>query len=176
MLLLLLGCPSTGVDRDSVPCEALEPAIEIGNGEAAHVPLADGDAVVMVHGPQGGWHVWLSFGLLNVGPTVSLAVTLEDLTRGESMGQLAYSLRAADPVDCRSELAGLFGFLPYDDPGTPEDETPPDWRVCDHARLCASVEDDLGDDVTAGVRHAEACVEVVLVPDPEDDPGFAGCP
>jgi len=173
MLLFLLGCPLVPPD-DSTPvdCTDLPSAVELGTGESAHVPASEGDEVVMVHGPQGGWHVWLSFGLVNLGPDVVLDVTLEDLTRGEVMAELSYSLHVGEPTACRVELSGLFGFLPYDDPNTPESESPPDWRVCDRARICASVSDAEGEPP----RRAEGCVEVVLIPDPADDPDFANCP
>ena len=38
-------------------CFANEAAIDVGTGATAFEPLAEGDPVVMVHGPQGGWHL-----------------------------------------------------------------------------------------------------------------------
>lgn len=158
---LAAGCPSGDDSADPLACDSLPPAVSVGNGDTAHVPLQDGDPVTMVHGPQGGWHVWVSLAVTNLGPDLRIHITLEDLTRGDAMADLNYAMVAPAPDACVSTLVGLFGFLPYDDPGTPEDETPPDWRACDTFRICAEVSDDDG-------RSAHACVDAVAIPDPAD--------
>jgi len=54
-LAFLLGCASA-----NVPTEPTEARLELGTGTARFLPIADGDALEMVHGAQGGWHVWVS--------------------------------------------------------------------------------------------------------------------
>lgn len=58
-LLIALGCtPSDGDPTDTgTPLPDLSPAVEIGTGETEFVPLAEGDEVVVVFGPQGGYHL-----------------------------------------------------------------------------------------------------------------------
>lgn len=41
----------------AMPGEAF---LELGTGTARFQPLEDGDEVPMVHGAQGGWHLWIS--------------------------------------------------------------------------------------------------------------------
>jgi hypothetical protein len=159
----LAACPAPGEDAT---CTETPPAVELGNGETAHVALTGGEQVVMVHGPQGGWHVWLSLALTNLGPDVDVRITLVDLTRDEAMTELRYTLWIPAEEGCVAELAGLAGFLPYDDLDTPADETPPEWRACDTFRMCVDV-------VDADGRSAEDCAEVVAIPDPAD--GTVSC-
>lgn len=162
LCVVLAACP--GPDADAACDEA--PSVELGDGELAHAALEDGDEVVMVHGPQGGWHVWISLAFTRLDPQVDVHVTLVDLTRGDTMTELTYELLVPDAEGCTFELAGLFGFLPYDDLTTPEDESPPVYRACDTFRVCVDVLDVAG-------RTASDCAEVIAVPDPAD--GSVSC-
>src|SRR5262245_451930 len=53
------GCTgaSTGEDSAIEGCSADDLTLDVGTGADMYVPLADGDHVTLVHGPQGGWHV-----------------------------------------------------------------------------------------------------------------------
>ena len=51
----LSACASANVAPP--PTEAL---LELGTGTARFIPLTDGAEVEMIHGAQGGWHVWVS--------------------------------------------------------------------------------------------------------------------
>ncbi len=51
LLLSLVACPSTD---DSNP---EGPAVDIGTGELEFEPLADGDELAIILGPQGGYHL-----------------------------------------------------------------------------------------------------------------------
>lgn len=53
LLLSLLLAACTG---EPDPSE-LEPSVQIGTGDASFEPLADGDTVLIIEGPQGGFHV-----------------------------------------------------------------------------------------------------------------------
>jgi len=51
VLLLILGClVASG-------CQPPEPAFELGTGELEFEALEDGDEIVVIHGPQGGYHL-----------------------------------------------------------------------------------------------------------------------
>ena len=64
----------TDVDltEDSGTCWDRALQVEVGGGITAYVPLATGDGVVMVHGPQGGWHIDAGARVLNTHATVRL--------------------------------------------------------------------------------------------------------
>lgn len=54
-MVALAGCAAASADPQPTEAE-----LELGTGTARFVPLADGDEVAMVHGAQGGWHLWIS--------------------------------------------------------------------------------------------------------------------
>ena len=64
-LASLLACGEA--PRPADPALAAVPAtpasfdVEVGTGQSDFEPLADGADVVLVHGAQGGWHVWTAF-------------------------------------------------------------------------------------------------------------------
>lgn len=51
------GKDSSGPTDDTGTAPKLDPALEIGTGDIAFVPIADGDTVFVVFGPQGGYHI-----------------------------------------------------------------------------------------------------------------------
>ncbi len=51
--LLALGCAG------SAPAES-GASLELGTGTARFAPVADGEALPMIRGAQGGWHVWIA--------------------------------------------------------------------------------------------------------------------
>jgi hypothetical protein len=53
---LVAGCVAS--TTSTVP--ELTPAVELGTGEVEFVPLADGDELDIIHGPQGGYHFTVS--------------------------------------------------------------------------------------------------------------------
>jgi hypothetical protein len=53
MASVMGGCAGAA----ATPGEAF---LELGTGTARFQPLEDGDEVAMVHGAQGGWHLWIS--------------------------------------------------------------------------------------------------------------------
>lgn len=163
-LMWVVGCPAG--DDTAATCEDAPSAVEVGNGGVDHAPFEDGAPITMVHGPQGGWHVWVSIALTNFDPAVDIHVTITDLTRGDQLSDLNYTMQTPAPVDCTSALGGLFGFLPYDDVATPEDESPPVYRACDVFEVCAEVADGLG-------NVATDCLTGVAMPDPAD--GTVSC-
>lgn len=55
LVACLAGCASASAVTDPV-----EARLELGTGTARFLPVADGDALEMIHGAQGGWHVWVS--------------------------------------------------------------------------------------------------------------------
>lgn len=67
LALALAGCDKKeeeGSPSDSVP--DLSPEIELGTGETAFEPLADGDTIYIVYGPQGGYHFTVSMNVQGI--------------------------------------------------------------------------------------------------------------
>lgn len=63
--------------------EAGEGTLELGTGEWQYEPIADGQDVTMVHGAQGGWHVWASFLVEGLDPS-RVEMTIETQPADES--------------------------------------------------------------------------------------------
>lgn len=61
-LLSLCACSESTPEPSGPSCEpAPSVDFEVGTGESCYQPLADGDAVYIIGGPQGGFHIWLGF-------------------------------------------------------------------------------------------------------------------
>lgn len=68
-------------DEEDPPGEL---TVELGTGEVAFEPLADGTTLPLVAGPQGGHHVWLGFRVIGMsGTRANLTIEPIPLTTGE---------------------------------------------------------------------------------------------
>ena len=85
MIWLFAACTGPGPNLDSTastgptadtahPCGPI--ALEMGNGDHEHVPMKPGQDVVIVHGPQDGWHVDLSAQIRRFGELVGFTFTV----------------------------------------------------------------------------------------------------
>lgn len=106
--VLLAGCGG----------EAAAPFFEVGTGESAFEALGEGATVPLIHGPQGGYHVWIGVRHRGLGPgDIVLEYGAVDPVTGE--GLMFPGLRAVeadvDP-EAVSQAAGLVGFLLEDEP------------------------------------------------------------
>jgi hypothetical protein len=57
------------------------PGIELGTGEYAYEPVEDGQDIPLIHGPQGGYHVWVGLRMRDMNPNgmrLDTAVELAD--------------------------------------------------------------------------------------------------
>ena len=100
-----------------------DPTLEIGLGVGAFTPVADGDPMPLIHGPQGGWH--LEIGLLAThidagdlitgslegtidGERVAISAPWLDMRCDEEAGGLvSWSTRLIYPTETSEELDGL---------------------------------------------------------------------
>ncbi len=100
----LVGCSGggtgTGEDSTGTGCTTEDYYVEVGTGEFQFETLSDGDVVTMVHGPQGGWHIWTSVVTHGSEPEVRIRPAIEAPDLG---------IRVTDP-DLESFVA-----LVYDD-------------------------------------------------------------
>jgi hypothetical protein len=79
------------------PCVTAMPVVAIGTGESAYAPLTAGQEVEMVHGAQGGWHVWLALSAQYVPQYVRVEFEVVDVLTGTvlSFDRAAKSLNIA---------------------------------------------------------------------------------
>lgn len=167
MFLFVMLAACTGFKDDSGGnggCAEGDPCVEVGNGETSHAPLAEGDHVVMVHGPQGGWHIWGSLKTWNLSDIVTIVFTIDDQDTGVRISDNTYNVAmVAGDADNEHVYYGLFGFLDADDPATADVvEIPPDVLAGHTVRLAMTVTN--ADDGTS----ATASVDVIADPDPCD--------
>lgn len=142
LLLLLLACddkpsddtsvdtdapPDTDTDTDAPPdtdtdvppdtdgtgCPTDELALLPGTGSFAFEPLADGDAVTIVHGPQGGWHIWIGGQVTGSATTfVDVAPRVVILKDGTQLAGDQEPQRVAVASDgCGGTFYGVFAYL-----------------------------------------------------------------
>lgn len=157
----LLSCAGSG------PCERGPIEIEIGDGLTDFVPLAAGDEVTMVFGPQGGWHVDVAARVTGATADVEVRPTVRRVTDGLQLaGEQAASLlllAGHDEETCTGDALGVRAFLDDAAPSLPY----PDF-ICslDGSPLEVSVE--VSD--FAG-RSGDASLEVIARTDPNQDCG-----
>lgn len=107
-VLALVGC---GADEGT-------PFFEVGTGESTFEALGEGATVPLIHGPQGGYHVWLGVRHRGLGPgDVILEYGARDATtREELMFPGLRAVQADVDPEAVSQTAGLVGFLLEDEP------------------------------------------------------------
>jgi hypothetical protein len=170
-IFALAGCTSTpdtstdgdsGPDPEGLPCSEA-PSINIGTGEVDFLPLSEDDPVVMVHGPQGGWHMLTSARVNNTDSIVRLKFTIEVAETGVVFVDNTYTVQMIRDEDCSGFYPGMYGYISYKQLRESEDsrETPPD-LLADVPVLIRMSATDL-DGLTAS-----ASLQVIATPDPVD--------
>lgn len=120
-LTSLVGCPPPSEPDAGFVGDAGPPSLSVGTGESTFVPLVEGDALELVHGPQGGWHVIVSArmsGLEVDGAALVievLAAAGEDVLARVSLSLLARRLERDGPSYLK-----LDNFLIFDVSGPSE--------------------------------------------------------
>jgi hypothetical protein len=72
------ACGDSAPSPEDCTPPAETPDFAIGTGELCFTPLADGDVVPMMNGPQGGYHLWLAIGCTDCGEAVQVSYKLLD--------------------------------------------------------------------------------------------------
>lgn len=107
VVLLLSGCPP-----DPEACAEPVPEFALTQSQDIDTRLSDGDSIVMVHGPQGGWHlevgVWA-----RVSSYRNTVITLQAEVDEGTIIDSRYDLRLyeKDLENCEGYREGLFGFI-----------------------------------------------------------------
>jgi hypothetical protein len=167
MIPILLACacgtPGDGHTGDSAevtdPCA---PAVEIGTGEDIFVDLADGAPLMMVHGPQGGWHMLASVRVTGTLPEVHIQYEIEHEPSGVTVSNNSYNLALLMEEGCSGTYVGMYGYLGVGVLEEGEFNTPPELLDGDTLILRMDVQD---------IDFVKALGElrVIAVRDPADD-------
>jgi hypothetical protein len=91
-----------------------EGVAELGTGEAEFEPLTDGQVVPIIHGAQGGYHVWLSAQVLGLeARRVSMFIETqrEDGTLPAETSNVTISLTPSESAEGMRELVGWPAIL-----------------------------------------------------------------
>jgi hypothetical protein len=143
------------------PCACGASSAEVGGGERAFEPLDEGDPLVMVHGPQGGWHVLASLRVQNMLDIVDIAYAIDVLPDGPRISDQTYRVQLVDEGGCSGVYPGMYGYLEVDALADGEADTPPEVLVGRTLRLSLQAADAEG-------RIASDTLEGVAAPDPID--------
>lgn len=155
----------TGIQIGNIDptCACLEARLEAGSNEFTDNwnPISDGDEVVVVYGPQGGWHIWGSAKAYNTRNVVQIDIEIYDIPSGQLIADNGYHVALVQEDTCTGSYPGMFAFVDVDglidtDAGL---DTPPE-LICYHPlRIEMSATD-------SGGRVLKQVVEVIGVPDP----------
>lgn len=148
-------------------CGASPAIVEVGGGATTFEPVADGVALTMVHGPQGGWHVLASARLLHVEPIVSIHYTIEVVPDGVIVADNNYHVQIVQDVECGGYYPGMYGYLDVRALEDGERDTPPELLAGKEllVRMDVSVADELvATDTLTGVATL----------DPQDEESDSG--
>ena len=159
VLGLSAGCGSGPNPTD--PCLESEAWATIGTGESAWEDLASGDPVVMVHGPQGGWHMLGSARVGNMGRYVQIHYTITDLQSGIMVADNRYTIALQMTETCTGEFPGMYAYLDVTPLADGEKDTPPELLAYNELEMTMHLSNDYGDELTESLT-------VIAQPDPKD--------
>ena len=126
MLLFLFACTAGVVDTAEQVCTDLAPSLIVGTGEREFETLDEGEEVIMVHGPQGGWHMLGSIQLFNTFPIVEIDFTITDIASGVTVSSNYYRVGLLMEDDCDGYYPGMYGYINVQDLAQGDLDTPPE--------------------------------------------------
>lgn len=119
MPLSLIAVVWLGCTDDPGPPVVLDPGLELGTGNDEYVEVSDGDEMIVILGPQGGYHLDGSLRVqgIEAGDDRDLSDPDNPLTTFQvrrADGTIVSGLKGADRVEFRQ------GIAPADEPGVYE--------------------------------------------------------
>ena len=141
------------------PCA--DKRVEIGTGAVEFEPFGDPASAVMVHGPQGGWHMLGSLRTSGLQQVVSVVFTITEPVSGVEVSRNNYRVGTIfDPDTCIGTYPGMYGYLLVTGLADGEADTPPELLSWTELELCMSADD--------GESSADQCLRLRAEPDPAD--------
>ena len=159
----------TGDDTGAgpLPCSERPARVEVGTGENIFESLVEAEPVVMVHGPQGGWHMLGSVRTHNMHNIIEVHYTVTDVSSGVVVSDNNYRVAVVEDEECSGYYPGMYGYLDVADLATEFATRPPEVLGYKLVDMKMSVTDYDGRVVTQTLR-------VTAQPDPVDIPGTDG--
>lgn len=177
-LLFLLGCSEKSDDTAlstfaAEGCYAETPFIELGEGERIFESFDEPYESVMIHGPQGGWHILASLRVHGMMDIVEVYYTIEHLESGVLVSDNSYRLAVVSEGECTGSYPGMYGYLSVSPLYDGDLDTPPELLGGDTLRLTLQVTDCTANMEEQGIclqenRWAEASIDVTALLDPID--------
>ena len=115
-----------GDTQDPRSCVDEPPVVFIGTGEQVFEEMIEEQGVIMVHGPQGGWHMLGSIRIENTSPIVEIDFEIEDLHSGVIVSSNHYRVGLLMEDDCSGYYPGMYGYLNVQDLIGDMGNTPPE--------------------------------------------------
>lgn len=150
----------SGSPDSSDPCFSQPAAVEIGTGDDTFVSLAEGDPVVMVHGPQGGWHMLGSVRVRYTTEVVNIRFLIET-EAGDVIADNNLNVLLIDDGDCQGLYPGMYAYIDVYDLKDGDADTPPELLSYERVKMTGTITDQEG-------RTATDERWVTAVPDPQD--------
>ncbi len=166
LLLIIAGCgPGDHRGRHTgeatIPDDPCAPKVEIGTGDQFFVPLAEGSQLMMISGPQGGWHMLGSVRVTGTGPEVHIQYEIVHKQTGAIISNNSYNLALLMDEECSGTFVGMYGYLGVEELAQGEADTPPEVLAGDTLVLRMHVQD-------YDFVEVEGKVEVTAMLDPKD--------
>lgn len=122
ILLVMAGC-SAGKDSGGPGGDCSDLTLEAGEGAFAFEVREDGDAITMVHGQQGGWHVDIAGSVTGASSKVNVVATMVESNQqvmlageGQEEGEVV-ELVGWTPKSCSGTFFAVRAFIDDEDPG-----------------------------------------------------------
>lgn len=87
---VLVGCPTT--PSPHVGPDGATSFVELGTGDTSFVDLIDGGTIELVHGPQGGYHVWASCRIFGFDPNGRIVHYVVETPDGTVLAETSLAL------------------------------------------------------------------------------------
>lgn len=159
------GTDDTG--EGPVACTDLPARVEIGTGDSTFETLVEAEPVVMVHGPQGGWHMLGSVRTHSMHNIIEVHYTVTDVESGVRVSDNNYRVAVVEDGECTGYYPGMYGYLDVAELATDVATRPPEVLGYKLVDIQMKVTDYEGREVTETLR-------VTAQPDPVDLPGADG--
>lgn len=157
------GGAADTADTGTAPtgCFASDATIDVGTGSSGFEVLEPDDPVVMVHGPQGGWHLLGSVRTHNMTDVVRIRFEVVVAETGFVVADNSLYVQTLPEGECSGVYPGMYAYLVVDGMADGDADTPPELLAYEPLVFRAIVEDQNGRTATAEVR-------ITAVPDPVD--------
>lgn len=155
------------------PCFQESPTVIIGEGATEFEPFNEHLEAMMIHGPQGGWHIEVALALENMLQVLEIAYTIEHIPSGVFVSENNYRIAMVMKGDCSGEMPGLYGYLSVVDLMEGDVDTPPEILAGDLLEITIRVNDCSNSAKEDGFcipeeRWVEETLVVTATLDPQD--------